>query len=93
MLMKDNQLQSLQYKKEMLKEFDESLYAKQDVKIQDFIEFTYQLSKNYKDSKGNLREKVSFAKKILDETDDYNDLSIQAKELTEKIFDFIKKNN
>jgi len=42
---------------------------------------------------GAIKDKRTFAKKALGFLIDYNDLSDEAKQLTEKIYAFIKKNN
>ncbi len=75
-------------------------YASRSIYMGDFIDKHYSLSKKYsikKDSKkkgsGTIREKLNFSKSIVQNINDITDLSENAKELCEKIYNFIKKSN
>ena len=75
-------------------------YAKKDIYMGDFIDQHYNIENKKYSSKtsdgkgtGTIKNKLDFAKKIADNINDINDLSMQAKDLCEKIYEFIKKSN
>ena len=47
----------------------------------------------YADDSGTIKNKLEFCKAVIAVTEAYDDLSIEAKILTEKIYSFISKNN
>jgi predicted ATP-dependent endonuclease of OLD family len=47
----------------------------------------------YSAESGTIKDKVNFAKKAVNYMNDYDSLSDEAKTLTERIYEFIKKNN
>ena len=47
----------------------------------------------YADDSGTIKNKLEFCKIVISITDDYDDLSSEAKELIEKIYNFITRNN
>ena len=49
--------------------------------------------KDLKESNASLEEQVNFCNSVIDVLDDYDKLSAEAKLLTEKIYNFIEKNN
>ena len=48
---------------------------------------------HYAGGSGTIKNKLEFCKAVIAVTDDYDDLSIEAKVLTEKIYNFISRNN
>lgn len=75
-------------------------YATKSIYMGDFIDTHYDLGKKYSIKKdpeqkgsGTIREKLSFSKSIIQNINDVTDLSENAKELCEKIYNFIKKSN
>lgn len=59
-----------------------------------FIDETYNIpNKSYSANSGTIAKKYEFAIGICSVIEDYDELSDQAKELTEKVYEFIKKNN
>lgn len=66
----------------------------QNKKLGRFIDecFGDELRKYSADS-GTISNKLEFCKKVIEKTTEYEQLSPEAKELTEKVYDFIKKNN
>ncbi len=49
--------------------------------------------RKYSAESGTISNKLEFCKKVIEKTTEYEQLSSKAKELTEKVYDFIKKNN
>ena len=49
--------------------------------------------KKYSASSGTIKNKLDFCKSVIEVVNDYEKLSPHAKELTEKIYEFIEKNN
>lgn len=66
----------------------------QNKKLGRFIDecFGDELRKYSADS-GTINNKLEFCKKVIEKTTEYEQLSPEAKELTEKIYDFIERNN
>lgn len=92
-LKKDNKIEELQYKRYKTQGYTEEKYAKPDVKIATFIDNTFVLKKKYAGECNALKNKADFAKKAIENMQSFDDLSQEAKDLTEKIADFIKNNN
>lgn len=75
-------------------EFDKSPYADKKTYMGNFIDTHYDLLKKYSNgSTGAVKNKLDFAKKISDNINNVSDLSIQAKKLCEKIYEFVNKSN
>ena len=51
------------------------------------------ISKGYKSQSGTIKDKVNFAKKAVHHINSVEDLSQEARNLTEKLYEFIKSNN
>ena len=49
--------------------------------------------KTYSADSGTIKNKLEFCKSVIDVTDDFDKLSDEAQILTEKVYEFIKKNN
>ncbi len=49
--------------------------------------------RKYSAESGTINDKLEFCKKVIEKTTEYEKLSPEAKELTEKVYNFIKKNN
>ena len=49
--------------------------------------------KTYSADSGTIRNKLEFCKSVIEVTDDFDKLSDEAQILTEKVYEFIKKNN
>lgn len=92
-LKKDNKLEELEYKRYKTEGYTEEKYAKPDVKIATFIDATFVLKKKYASECNALKNKADFAKKAIENMKSFDDLSQEAKDLTEKIINFIKENN
>lgn len=92
-LKKDNKIEKLEYKRYKEKGYTEEKYAKPDVKMATFIDSTFDLKKKYAGESNALKNKADFAKKAVEEMKSYDDLSEEAKELTEKLVNFIEENN
>ena len=69
-------------------------YATKSARMGYFIDTHYVLKRKYgsKDT-GTILNKFDFSKKIANNINDINDLSPQAKNICEKIYEFIKKSN
>ena len=69
-------------------------YATKSARMGNFIDTHYVLKRKYgsKDT-GTILNKFDFSKKIANNIDDINDLSTQAKNICEKIYEFIKRSN
>ena len=81
------------YKKEKLGRFIEVRVLKDKNKSKRIKKTNDKEFHPYSEKSGTIKDKLTFAKKALDFLTDYEDLSKEAKKLTEKIYDFIKKNN
>lgn len=92
-LKKDNKLEDLKYKRYEKTGYTEENYAKPNIKMALFIDMTFDLKKKYAGESNALKNKAEFAKKAIENMESFEDLSQEAKELTEKIVDFIKSNN
>ena len=90
-LKNDNKTDELIYKRKS--KYDEKNYAKPNVKIAKFIDDTFVLHKKYSGESNVLKNKVRFATIATNNMKSYDDLSEEAKELTEKIVEFIKTSN
>lgn len=90
-LKNDNKTDELIYKRKS--KYDEKNYAKSNVKIAKFIDDTFVLHKKYSGESNVLKNKVRFATIATNNMKSYDDLSEEAKELTEKIVEFIKTSN
>lgn len=86
-LKKDNKIDELTYKRKS--EYSEENYAKPNIKMAKFIDSTFELKKTYSDKYGMLKNKSDFAKKAISVMNSFDDLSDEAKELTDKIVEFI----
>lgn len=65
-----------------------------DQKLGSFIdELFHDELRKYSAESGTISNKLEFCKKVIEKTTEYEQLSSKAKELTEKVYDFIKKNN
>lgn len=97
MLKKDNNLATLARKKYINNQeymYKQELISKSNVHIAEFIENTYLNIKKYRYGETkDLANKYSFSKSICEELNSYDDLTEEAKELTEKVVSFIEKNN
>lgn len=89
----DNKLEMLEYKKYKKNGYTEKNYATPSIKIAEFIDSTFVLKKKYSGEGKALKNKVHFATIATNNMKTYDDLSEEAKELTEKIVEFIEKNN
>ena len=58
-----------------------------------FIDDTFDLKKKYSGNYNTLKNKVEFAKKAIKNMKNYDDLTQEAKDLTEKIVKFIEESN
>ena len=92
-LKKDNRVEELVYKRYKNGVYTEEKYARPEVKIATFIDATFELKKKYAGESNALKNKADFAKKSIQNMNCFEDLSEEAKELTEKIVDFIRENN
>lgn len=92
-LKKDNKIETLEYKRYKTEGYTEEKYAKPEVKIATFIDNTFDLKKKYAGECNALKNKADFAKKAIENMKSFDDLSQEAKDLTEKIVKFIKENN
>ena len=77
---------------------DEKITEKTDfrsVGLGEFIGnlFGEQWKSKYTEKSGTIKNKLSFCSNVIQVTTDYDRLSPEAKELTEKVYDFIEKNN
>jgi predicted ATP-dependent endonuclease of OLD family len=88
----DNSLDELQYK-QTGQTITEDDYQKQDVYLGKFIEDTFANIKKYASESGTIKSKADFAKKITAKMTSFDDLSPQARDLTETIYKFIKRHN
>ena len=65
-----------------------------DQKLGSFIdELFHDELRKYSAESGTISNKLEFCKKVIEKTTEYEQLSSKAKELTEKVYDFIEKNN
>ena len=85
---------------EYIKKYKDEAYATKSAYMGTFIDNHYKLNKKYSNKSGTtgkgsgtIKEKLSFAKSVSSNINDINDLSNNAKELCEKIYEFIKKAN
>ena len=85
---------------EYIKKYKDETYATKSAYMGTFIDNHYKLKKKYSSKSGTtgkgsgtIKEKLSFAKSVSSNINDINDLSNNAKELCEKIYEFIKKSN
>lgn len=96
-LKKDNKIDSLErikYNTEQWKNrYKQDLISNPKTHMGTFIDSTYKLVKKYSNTSGTIINKAAFAYKVCNEIETYDDLTIEAKELTEKIANFIVKNN
>ena len=98
MLKKDNNIELLTRKKyntdQWKSRFNQELLSNPSTYIGSFIDETYDLEKKYKSStSGTIKQKAEFANKICKEIESFNDLTDEAKKLTEKVAEFIIENN
>lgn len=89
----DNKLEKLEYNKYKTRGYTEAMYAKPDKKMAEFIDDTFILPKKYSGEGKSLKNKVRFASMAINNMKKYDDLSEEAKELTEKIVEFIVTSN
>ena len=65
-----------------------------DQKLGSFIdELFHDELRKYSADSGTISNKLEFCKKVIEKTTEYEQLSPEAKKLTEKVYNFIKKNN
>lgn len=77
-----------------LENYEKNMYADKATRMGKFIDEHYDLTKKYGNtSTGTISGKLDFAKKIANNINDINNLSIQAKNLCEKLLCFIEKSN
>lgn len=76
------------------KDYKEKDYAKKSVYMGSFIDEHYNLKKSYSNkTTGTIKNKLEFALKAASNLNEVEDLSTNAIELCEKIYQFIKKSN
>lgn len=92
-LKKDNKLEELSYKRYQKNGYTEDNYARPNIKMATFIDKTFELRKQYAGESDALKNKIDFARKAIENMTDYDDLTEEAKELTQKIYNFIKESN
>lgn len=83
--------QEVKYKKE----FEQKEYTNKETYMGRFIDEHYMLKRKYSVSKGTgtISKKLEFAKNIVKNIENYDDLTKQAQNLSEKIVKFIEKSN
>lgn len=65
-----------------------------DQKLGSFIdELFHDELRKYSAESRTISNKLEFCKKVIEKTTEYEQLSPEAKKLTEKVYNFIKKNN
>ncbi|MCH5152251.1 MAG: AAA family ATPase [Clostridiales bacterium] len=87
-------VQNPKKEKEINKAFDVK-YDFEHESLGEFVDllFTNDEIKKYAAESGTIKNKLAFCKTVIEVTKDYDDLSDEAKKLTEKVYTFIKKNN
>ncbi len=77
------------------KEFEQKDYTNKEAYMGKFIDEHYDLKRKYssKNGSGTISKKLEFSKNIAKNIESYDDLTKQAQNLCEKIFEFIKKSN
>ena len=87
----DNKIDEIKYKR--ISNYTEKNYAKPKIKMAKFIDDTFDLKKKYSGKYNTLKNKADFAKKAITNMNNYDDLTQEAKDLTEKIVKFIEESN
>ena len=74
--------------------YEGNAYADEETRMGTFIDEHYSLKKKYgKTETGTISCKLDFAKKIVENINDKNDLSPEALKICDKLFKFIEKSN
>lgn len=74
--------------------YKDNAYANKSTYMGKFIDDHYTLSKKYGlTPSGTIKNKLEFSKKVVSNIESIDDLSIQAKNICKKLYEFIKKSN
>ena len=94
----DNNVEQITRKKylepQWASKYNQDIISNPKKYIGEFIDETFKLTKKYSDTSGKtIKNKADFANKVCREIKSIQDMTDEAIELTEKIYDFIVKNN